>query len=467
LLHEFGESFTLCGLPPPFLIAAQGFSMFEMLTERLNGVFKKLRGHGRLSESNIDEAMREVRRALLEADVNYKVARSFIDRVKERAVGEEVLKSIGPGQQIIKVVNDELIALMGSQNSGLNLADTPPSAVMLVGLQGAGKTTLAAKLALLLKSQKKNPLLVAADVYRPAAIDQLCVLGEQVATPVYRASDGTDPVDICTQAMDRAREEDYDVVILDTAGRLHVDDERMEEVSRIRESVSPSEILFVCDAMTGQDAVSAASAFYEKLNFTGVVLTRMDSDTRGGGALSIREVTGVPIKYIGVSEKVDGLELFHPDRMASRILGMGDVVTLVEKAQATIDEAQAKKIEQKLRSASFTFDDFLEQLAQIRQMGPLDQLMKMIPGASKAMPDMQVDEKAFSHIEAIIYSMTSVERAKPHIINGSRRKRIANGCGRSIQDVNKLIKQFNMMQKMMKRMSRMEKQGKMAMPMFR
>ncbi|MYF16883.1 MAG: signal recognition particle protein, partial [Gemmatimonadetes bacterium] len=295
---------------------------------------------------------------------------------------------------------------------------------------------------------------------------QLCVLAEQVGVPVHRAPEGTDPVDICTQAMDRAKNENRDVVILDTAGRLHVDDERMDEVFRIREAVSPSEILFVCDAMTGQDAVSSASAFYEKLNFSGVVLTRMDSDTRGGAALSIREVAGVPIKYIGVSEKVDGLEVFHPDRMASRILGMGDVVTLVEKAQASIDDEQAKKVEQKLRSASFTFDDFLEQMAQIRQMGPLDQLMKMIPGVSKSMPDLQVDEKAFTHIEAIIYSMTPAERDKPHIINGSRRKRIANGSGRSIQDVNKLLKQFNMMQKMMKRMSRMEKQGKMAIPMF-
>jgi len=441
--------------------------MFEMLTERLDGVFKKLRGHGRLNESNIDEAMREVRRALLEADVNYKVARLFIGRVKDRAVGQEVLKSITPGQQVVKVVNDELVALMGSQNAGLQLAESPPSAVMMVGLQGAGKTTSAAKLARLLVTQKKKPLLVAADIYRPAAIDQLCVLGEQVGVPVYTAPEGTDPVDICTGAMDRARDEGHDVVILDTAGRLHVDGERMDEVSRIQELVSPSEILFVCDAMAGQDAVTAASAFYETLNFSGVVLTRMDSDTRGGAALSIREVTGVPIKYISVSEKVDGLELFHPDRMASRILGMGDVVTLVEKAQATIDEEQAKKVEQKLRSASFTFDDFLEQMAQIRQMGPLDQLMKMIPGVGKAMPDMQVDEKAFSHIEAIIYSMTPTERVKPHIINGSRRKRIAKGSGRSVQDVNKLIKQFNMMQKMVKRMARMEKQGKMALPMFR
>lgn len=440
--------------------------MFEMLTERLNGVFKQLRSRGRLSEANIDDAMREVRRALLEADVNYKVTRSFIARIKERAIGQEVLKSITPGQQVVKVVHDELIALMGNQNAALQFAESPPSAIMMVGLQGSGKTTASAKLARLLASENKKTLLVAADIYRPAAIDQLCVLAEQVGVPVHRAPEGTDPVDICTQAMDRAKNENRDVVILDTAGRLHVDDERMDEVFRIREAVSPSEILFVCDAMTGQDAVSSASAFYEKLNFSGVVLTRMDSDTRGGAALSIREVAGVPIKYIGVSEKVDGLEVFHPDRMASRILGMGDVVTLVEKAQASIDDEQAKKVEQKLRSASFTFDDFLEQMAQIRQMGPLDQLMKMIPGVSKSMPDLQVDEKAFTHIEAIIYSMTPAERDKPHIINGSRRKRIANGSGRSIQDVNKLLKQFNMMQKMMKRMSRMEKQGKMAIPMF-
>ena len=440
--------------------------MFELLTERLDGVFKKLRGHGRMTESNIDEAMREVRRALLEADVNYKVARSFIDRVKAQALGQEVLKNIAPGQQVIKVVHDTLVELMGSQNAGLALAEAPPSAVMMVGLQGAGKTTTAGKLALWLKSQGKKPLLVAADIYRPAAIDQLCVLGEQVGVAVHRAPDGTDPVAICTQAMDRARAEGFDIAILDTAGRLHVDEARMDEVFHIRESVSPSEILFVCDAMTGQDAVSAASAFYETLNFTGVVLTRMDSDTRGGAALSVREVTGVPIKFIGVSEKLEGLELFHPDRMASRILGMGDVVTLVEKAQATIDADQAKIVEQKLRTASFTFDDFLDQMAQIRKMGPLDQLLKMIPGVSKAMPDMDVDERAFGHIEAIIFSMTGEERAKPHIINGSRRKRIARGSGRSIQDVNKLIKQFNMMQKMMKRMSRMEKQGRFAMPKF-
>ncbi|MDA0710063.1 MAG: signal recognition particle protein [bacterium] len=441
--------------------------MFELLTERLEGAFKKLRGHGRLSESNIDEAMREVRRALLEADVNYKVARSFIEKVKEEAIGQEVLKTVSPGQQVVKVVHDALVDLMGHRSSGLAFSAVPPSAIMMVGLQGAGKTTTSAKLGLLLKSQGKKPLLVAADIYRPAAIEQLRVLGEQIGVPVFRAPDGTNPVGIGTQAVARAKADGNDVVILDTAGRLHVDDDRMEEVFRIRESVSPSEILFVCDAMTGQDAVSAASAFYEKLNFTGIVLTRMDSDTRGGAALSIREVTGVPIKYIGTSEKPEGLEIFHPDRMASRILGMGDVLTLVERAQANIDEEQAKKIEQKFRTASFTFDDFLEQMAQIRKMGPLDQLMKMIPGVSKAMPDMQVDEGAFSHVEAIIYSMTYEERAKPHIINGSRRKRIAKGSGQSVQEVNKLIKQFNMMQKMMKRMSRMDKSGRMAMPMLK
>jgi len=337
----------------------------------------------------------------------------------------------------------------------------------MVGLQGAGKTTTSGKLGLLLKSQGKKPLLVAADIYRPAAVEQLCVLGEQVGVPVHSEPEGTSAVDICTRAMDRAQAEGHDVVILDTAGRLHVDDERMDEVFDIREALAPSDILFVCDAMTGQDAVYAASAFHEKLSFTGVVLTRMDSDTRGGAALSIREVTGVPIKFIGTSEKPEGLEVFHPDRMASRILGMGDVLTLVERAQATIDEEQAKKVEQKLRTATFTFDDFLEQMAQIRKMGPLDQLMKMIPGVSKAMPDMQVDESAFSHIEAIIYSMTKDERAKPHIINGSRRRRIAKGSGQGVQEVNKLIKQFNMMQKMMKRMSRMDKSGRMAMPMLK
>ncbi len=437
--------------------------MFEQLTDRLETVFKRLRGHGKLTEANVEEALREVRRALLEADVNYKVARSFIARVKERAIGQDVLQSITPGQQVVKVVHDELIRLMGERNEGLNLSGTPP-VVMVVGLQGAGKTTVSAKLGRLLKSRGRRPLLVAADIYRPAAIDQLVVLGESVEVPVHQAPEGTDPVDICTGAVDRARTEGLDPVILDTAGRLHVDDERMEEVARIRELVSPSEILFVADGMTGQDAVSAASAFHDRLQFTGVVLTRLDSDTRGGAALSIREVTGVPIKFVGVSEKLDGLEAFHPDRMASRILGMGDVVTLVEKAQQTVDVEKARAYEKKLRTASFTFDDFLDQLTQVRQMGPMDQLLQMIPGAGKALKGIQVDDEAFVHLEAIILSMTRQERATPAILNGSRRRRIARGSGCSVQEVNRLIKQFNAMQKMMKRMARMEKSGR-GMPM--
>lgn len=441
--------------------------MFDLLTEKLDGVFKKLRGHGKLSEANIEEALREVRRALLEADVNYKVARSFVARVKERAVGQEVLRSVTPGQQVVKVVHGELISLLGESHQGLNLPGPPPNVVMMVGLQGSGKTTTAAKLARLVNSRGRRPLLVAADVYRPAAVDQLCVLGDSIDVPVHRAPEGTDPVDICTGAVELAKLEGLDPVILDTAGRLHVDEARMEEVERIRKAVDPSEILFVADGMTGQDAVSAAAAFHEQLAFTGVVLTRLDSDTRGGAALSIREVTGVPIKFAGVSEKLDGLEAFHPDRMASRILGMGDIVSLVEKAQETVEEDQARKLEKKLRTASFTFDDFLEQLDQVRKMGPLDQLLGMIPGMGKALKGIQLDDNAFVHVEAIIRSMTAQERALPKILNGSRRRRIAKGSGCKIQDVNRLIKQFGMMQKMMKRMGRMEKSGApMSMPFF-
>ena len=441
--------------------------MFDLLTEKLEGVFKKLRGHGKLTEANIEEALREVRRALLEADVNYKVARSFVARVKERAVGQEVLRSITPGQLVIKLVHEELVRLMGERNVGLDLPGPAPNVVMMVGLQGSGKTTCAAKLARLLKSRGRRPLLAAADVYRPAAVDQLIILGESIDVPVHHAPEGTDPVDICTGAVARATAESLDPVILDTAGRLHVDDERMGEVERIQAAVSPSEILFVADGMTGQDAVTAASAFYERLQFTGVILTRMDSDTRGGAALSIREVSGVPIKFVGVSEKVEGLEPFHPDRMASRILGMGDVVSLVEKAQDAVDVDQALELQKKLRTASFTFDDFLEQLDQVRKMGPMDQLLQMIPGAGKALKGIQVDEDAFVYVEAIIRSMTYEERGNPRILNGSRRRRIARGSGCSIQDVNRLIKQFNTMQKMMKRMSRMEKSGRgMSLPFF-
>ncbi|MDE3258099.1 MAG: signal recognition particle protein [Gemmatimonadota bacterium] len=434
--------------------------MFDHLTEKLEGVFKKLRGRGRLAEANIDEALRDVRRALLEADVNYKVARSFVARVRERAIGQEVLRSITPGQQVVKVVHDELIHLLGDEHQELNLTGPAPNVVMVAGLQGSGKTTLCAKLARLLKGKGRRPLLVAADIYRPAAIDQLCVLGASIDVPVHRAPEGTDPALICAGAVDLARADGMDPVILDTAGRLHIDDVRMEELKKIREAVTPGEILFVADGMTGQDAVSAATAFYEQLNFTGIVLTRLDSDTRGGAALSIREVTGVPIKYAGVSERVDGIEPFHPDRMASRILGMGDVVTLVERAQDAVDVTQAQKLEKKLRSAAFTFDDFLQQLDQVRKMGPLSQLMDMIPGAGKAMKGLQVDDDAFVHTEAIILSMTRQERVNPQILNGSRRRRIAKGSGCSIQEVNRLVKQFGMMRKMMKRMTRIEKQGR-------
>lgn len=434
--------------------------MFDHLTEKLEGVFKKLRGRGRLAEANIDEALRDVRRALLEADVNYKVARNFVARVRQRAIGQEVLRSITPGQQVVKVVHDELIHLLGDEHQELNLTGPAPNVVMVAGLQGSGKTTLCAKLARLLKGNGLRPLLVAADIYRPAAIDQLCVLGASIDVPVHRAADGTNPALICSGAVDLARSDGMDPVILDTAGRLHVDDVRMEELKKIREAVTPGEILFVADGMTGQDAVSAATAFYEQLDFTGIVLTRLDSDTRGGAALSIREVTGVPIKYAGVSEKVDGIEPFHPDRMASRILGMGDVVTLVERAQDAVDVTQAQRLEKKLRSAAFTFDDFLQQLDQVRKMGPLSQIMDMIPGAGRAMKGLQVDDDAFVHTEAIILSMTRQERVNPQILNGSRRRRIAKGSGCSIQEVNRLVKQFGIMRKMMKRMTRMEKQGR-------
>jgi signal recognition particle subunit SRP54 len=434
--------------------------VFDQLTEKLEGVFKKLRGQGKLTEANIEEALREVRRALLEADVNYKVARSFVSRVKECAVGLEVVKSISPGQQVVKVVHDEMIQLLGGEHVPLVVSDSSPQVVMMVGLQGSGKTTTAGKLALQLKSKGKLPLLVAADVYRPAAIEQLEVLGKTVEVPVYRAPDGTDPAEIARLGLERAKKEHLDTVIIDTAGRLHIDDERMDEIERIKAIAEPSEILFVADGATGQDAVTAASAFHERLAFTGVVLTRLDSDTRGGAALSIREVTGVPIKFIGVSENPDGLEPFHPDRMASRILGMGDIVTLVERAQENVDEGQALEMQKKMRTATFTFDDFLQQMEQVRAMGPLDQLIDMIPGAGKALKGVQVDDDAFGHVEAIIYSMTRDERNRPQIMNGSRRRRIAKGSGTSIQDVNKLIKQFSMMQKMMKKMSRPGKKGR-------
>lgn len=429
--------------------------MFEDLSAKLETVFKKLRRHGKLSESNIKEALREVRRVLLEADVNYKVARTFINRVQERAVGREVLRSITPGQQVIKIVHDELIALMGRKAAGISFSATPPTVVMLVGLQGSGKTTAAAKLAHHFRSKGRHPMLVAADIYRPAAIDQLEVLGRSMDVSVYRAPDGTSPEQICAAGVQQARKEGRDLVLLDTAGRLHIDGEMMAELERIKARVSPHEILFVADAMTGQDAVRAAQEFLNRLDFGGVILTKLDGDARGGAALSIRMATDRPIKFVGVGEKLDALEVFHPDRMASRILGMGDVVSLVERVEQSVDAEKAQKWEEKLRKETFTFDDFLEQLDQLKKMGPLDQLMGMIPGVGKAMRGLKVDEGAFARTEAIIHSMTKEERAKPHIINGSRRRRIARGSGTRVHEVNQLIKQFSMMQKMIKNVGKM------------
>lgn len=429
--------------------------MFEHLAGRLEGVFKKLKGQGKLSERNIQNTLREVRRALLEADVNYKVAREFVDRLGERAAGQEVMKSLTPGQQVIKIVHQELTHLMGDRNSSIQWADTPPTVAMLVGLQGSGKTTAAAKLAAHWRSKAaRRPMLVAADVYRPAAIDQLEILGRSIDVPVHRGADDADPVDICLDALSAAQWTGYDPLILDTAGRLHIDEEMMAELERIKEKVQPHEILFVADGMTGQDAVNAAKEFLDRLDFTGVILTKMDGDARGGAALSIRSVTDRPIKFIGVGEKVDALEPFFPDRMASRILGMGDVLSLVEKAEQVIDEEKAKELEQKLRKETFTLEDFVDQLEQVRKMGPLDQLLGMIPGMGKALRGVEVDENAFVRIEAIINSMTPDERQRPQIIDGSRRRRISRGSGTNVQDVNLLMKQFSMMQRMMRNLGK-------------
>lgn len=441
--------------------------MFDHLTEKLEAVFKGLRSRGRMTEANVEEALRDIRRALLEADVNYKVAKSFVDGVKGRALGQDVLRSITPGQQIVKAVHDEMVKLLGDSHQGLQGAGPEPHVVLMVGLQGSGKTTTAAKLARRVKTQGRRPLLVAADVTRPAAVEQLAVLGKSIEVPVHAPVHGDDPVKTSVEAVSRAKREGRDLVIVDTAGRLHVDEARMEEAVRIKEAVDPSEILFVADGMMGQDAVSTAKAFYERLRFTGVVLTRMDSDTRGGAAVSIREVTGVPIKFVGVSEKLDGLEPFHPERMASRIMGMGDVVTLVEKAEQAVEVERARQLRKKLLRASFTFDDFRDQLDQVRKMGPMDQVLQMIPGgAGKALRGAPITEDAFVQVEAVICSMTREERANPRILNGSRRRRVALGSGTKVQDVNRLIKQFNVMQKMMKRMGQMGKGRKgMAMPL--
>ncbi|AQY50920.1 signal recognition particle protein [Listeria weihenstephanensis FSL R9-0317] len=436
---------------------------FEGLAGRLQETMNKIRGKGKVNEADVKEMMREVRLALLEADVNFKVVKQFIKTVSERAVGSEVMKSLTPGQQVIKIVQEELTTLMGGEESKIAVADKPPTVVMMVGLQGAGKTTTTGKLAnLLRKKYNRKPLLVAADIYRPAAIKQLETLGNQLDMPVFSLGDQVSPVEIAKQAIAKAKEDHLDYVLIDTAGRLHIDTELMDELVAVKEIANPSEILLVVDSMTGQDAVNVAESFNSQLDITGVVLTKLDGDTRGGAALSIRSVTQKPIKFVGMGEKMEALESFHPDRMASRILGMGDVLSLIEKAQVTVDEDKARELEQKVKDMSMTLDDFLEQLQQVRQMGPLDELLKMMPGANKmkGLDNMNVDEKQLTHIEAIIKSMTKAEKDHPDIINANRRKRIARGSGRPIQEVNRLLKQFNEMKKMMKQMSGVGGKGK-------
>ncbi len=427
--------------------------MFEELSRKLDGVLKRLRGEGKLSQGNISETLREVRRVLLDADVNYKVAKRFIDDVQQRAIGKEVLQSITPGQLIVKIIRDELVTLLGTSNSELKFSSSPPTVILIAGLQGSGKTTFSAKLANELKKQGRHPLLVAADVYRPAAIDQLTTLGSQIDIPVYSVRE-SDAVSIASHSVDHARKNARDVVIIDTAGRLHVDEEMMREVEAIKYRTKPSEILFVVDAMTGQDAVNTAKAFHDRLNFDGAVLTKMDGDARGGAAISLRATVGKPIKFLSTGEKLDALEKFHPDRLASRILGMGDIVSLVEKANEQFDQEKAAKLESKIRKSQFTIEDFYEQLQEMKKMGPLSQLVGMIPGMNKLPQGAAVDDGAMVKIEAIIQSMTREERQKPQVLNGSRRKRIAMGSGTSVQEVNRMLKQFDQMQKMMKTMSK-------------
>lgn len=430
--------------------------MFENLSDKLDAAFRKLKGHGKLSEKNIEAGLKEVRMALLEADVHYRVAKKFIADVKERALGREVLASLTPGQQVVKIVNEELTELMGSSHEDLNLSGSSPVALMLVGLQGSGKTTTAGKLAVFLRGKGRKPYLAPADVYRPAAIDQLKKLGSQLDVPVFSSSGDMDPVQICREAKTRAHHQGCDTLLLDTAGRLHVDEELMDELSRIKAELKPSDILLVADAMTGQDAVNIAQSFDETLDIGGVVLTKMDGDARGGAALSIKSITGKPIKFIGVGEKLNELEPFHPDRLASSILGMGDVLTLIEKAQDAVDEKKAAELEKKLRKSQFTLEDFRDQMVQIRKMGSLGDIMKMIPGMGKMkhMKNLDVDETEFVRIEAIINSMTPRERQQHTIINGSRRRRIAKGSGTRVQDVNRLLKNYVQMLKMLKKINK-------------
>ena len=428
--------------------------MFQSLSEKLDNAFKKFRNKGKLTEADIKAGMREIKLALLEADVNFKVVKDFINSVSERAVGADVLESLLPAQQIVKIVNEELTALMGGTQSKLTISPKPPTVVMMVGLQGAGKTTHAGKLAGMYKKQGKKPLLVACDVYRPAAIKQLEIVGEKLDIPVFSMGDKVSPVEIAKEGLKFAQSKGYDMVFVDTAGRLHIDEELMRELQMIKESVEPTEILLTIDAMIGQDAVNVAKTFNELLDITGVILTKLDGDTRGGAALSVRHVTGKPIKFIGTGEKLDAIESFHPDRMASRILGMGDVLSLIEKAEQAFDEKKAAELEQKIRESSFTLDDYLEQFAQIKNMGSLDQLMGMVPGMnSNALKDAKIDEKAIARTEAIIKSMTPKERAKPDILNASRKKRIAAGSGTKVEDVNRLLKQFEQTRQLMKQFS--------------
>jgi len=427
--------------------------MFENLSDRLDRSFRLLKGQGRITEINIAETLKEVRRALLDADVNYKIAKSFTDRVKEKAMGADVVKSVKPGEQMIKIVHDELAQLMGGESVDVNIK-LNPAVILVAGLQGSGKTTFSGKLANLLKTKRnKTPLLVAGDVYRPAAIEQLKVLGEQISVPVYTEEDNKNPVKIARNAIRHAKREGMDLVIIDTAGRLAIDEDMMNEISAIKKEVNPSETLFVVDSMTGQDAVNTAKEFNNRLNFDGVVLTKLDGDTRGGAALSIRSVVDKPIKFVGTGEKMEALDVFHPDRMADRILGMGDIVSLVEKAQEQFDEVEARKLQKKIAKNQFNFDDFLSQIQQIKKMGSIKDLASMVPGMGKAMKNMDMDDDAFKGIEAIIRSMTSIERTNPTVLNGSRRKRIALGSGTSVQEVNQLIKQFDETRKMLKMMS--------------
>lgn len=436
--------------------------VFESLADKLQNTFKNLRGKGKLTEADVKEAMREVKLALLEADVNFKIVKDFVAKVTERAVGEEVLGSLTPGQQVVKIVNEELTALMGTTQSKLKFSPNPPTIVMLVGLQGAGKTTMCGKLAnLQKKTNSKKPLLIACDIYRPAAIKQLHVVGDSLGIPVFSMGDQVSPVEIAKAGIEHAKYHQYDLVIVDTAGRLHIDETLMDELVAIRSAVKPTEIILVVDAMTGQDAVNVAESFHEKLGIDGLILNKLDGDTRGGAALSVRAVTGKPIKFIGVGEKMSDIEEFYPDRMASRILGMGDVLSLIEKAQAAFDEDKVKNLEKKIKKSELDLEDFLDQLQQMKKLGSFSDILKMIPGMNtKALKDVQVDDKQFVRLEAIIQSMTVKERRNPSLLNASRRRRIAAGSGTTVADVNKLIKQFEEMKKMMKQFGGMEKKMK-------